>query len=90
MQFTSTTDSSTDKPTMPTMNTIEHTNSNDGRFEGLRYVIQPVPNIHVNSVRHRGDVLRYDPDINNRDDGVAQGPPQPTVLRAPRVRRQLR
>ena len=68
---------------MPTMNTIEHTNSNDGRFEGLRYVIQPVPNIHVNSVRHRGEVLRYGPDINKSADvpAAAYGP-RPIVLSA--------
>lgn len=58
---------------MPTMNTIEHTNSDDGRVEGLRYVVQPVPNIHVNSVRHRGEVLRYGPDINKSADAPRRG-----------------
>ena len=75
---------------MPTMNTIEHTNRDDGRVEGLRYVIQPVPNIHVNSVRHRDEVLRYGPDINKSADAPAaaygprpHNPLNPMVLRTP-------
>lgn len=68
---------------MPTMNTIEHTNSDDGRVEGLRYVVQAVPNIHVNSVRHRGEVLRYGPDINKSADAPPRlTVPTPTVLSA--------